>query len=117
MGYWIFFGIILVWWFVSWAVKKHRQGIRDRAAHIVLDGYDFAAVRQEILSIVPNNLPLDLNEKVSGRKVTDAVNLRRQYEKMICPRDHGAMVQRTGRYGTFWGCSNYPRCTYTKNKL
>ncbi|MCQ2278387.1 MAG: topoisomerase DNA-binding C4 zinc finger domain-containing protein [Bacteroidales bacterium] len=23
---------------------------------------------------------------------------------------------RNGRFGPFYGCSNYPRCTYTANK-
>lgn len=27
----------------------------------------------------------------------------------------GALVLRHGRYGTFYGCSNYPRCRFTKN--
>jgi len=30
-----------------------------------------------------------------------------------CPRCGGTLVARTGRYGDFYGCSNYPRCRYT----
>ncbi|MBQ8728614.1 MAG: topoisomerase DNA-binding C4 zinc finger domain-containing protein, partial [Oscillospiraceae bacterium] len=27
----------------------------------------------------------------------------------------GSLVERRGRYGTFWGCSNYPKCRFTHN--
>lgn len=33
--------------------------------------------------------------------------------KKICPKCGGKLVERKGRYGTFWGCSNYPRCKFT----
>lgn len=32
-----------------------------------------------------------------------------------CPRCHGYLVLRKGKYGDFYGCSNYPDCKYTKN--
>lgn len=31
-----------------------------------------------------------------------------------CPRCGGLLVERTGRYGRFLGCANYPGCTYTQ---
>jgi hypothetical protein len=30
-----------------------------------------------------------------------------------CPRDGGDLVERTGKFGTFHGCSNFPKCKYT----
>lgn len=30
-----------------------------------------------------------------------------------CPRCGGFLVKRNGKYGSFYGCSNYPRCKYT----
>lgn len=30
-----------------------------------------------------------------------------------CPRCGGKLVLRSGQYGQFYGCSNYPRCRYT----
>lgn len=35
----------------------------------------------------------------------------------ICPRCGELLVFRSGKYGDFIGCSNYPRCKYTKTKL
>ncbi|WP_026947124.1 NERD domain-containing protein [Algoriphagus marincola] len=32
-----------------------------------------------------------------------------------CPVCGGSLVKRQGRYGGFYGCSNFPRCTYTIN--
>lgn len=31
----------------------------------------------------------------------------------LCPNCGGHLVKRSGRYGIFYGCSNYPRCKYT----
>lgn len=33
----------------------------------------------------------------------------------ICPRCGGTLVRRNGKYGSFYGCSNYPNCTFTLN--
>lgn len=32
----------------------------------------------------------------------------------ICPQCGSALVRRTGKYGAFWGCSNYSACKFTK---
>ena len=32
-----------------------------------------------------------------------------------CPRCGSIMVKKKGKYGEFLGCSNYPRCKYTRN--
>jgi DNA helicase IV len=35
-----------------------------------------------------------------------------------CPTcRRGALVQRTGRYGPFYGCSTFPACKHTQNDL
>ena len=31
----------------------------------------------------------------------------------ICPKCGATLVKRTGRYGNFYGCSNYPKCKFT----
>lgn len=33
----------------------------------------------------------------------------------VCPRCGGTLVLRHGKYGSFYGCSNYPKCKYTLN--
>lgn len=36
-------------------------------------------------------------------------------ENGICPRCGGTLVLRNGRYGSFYGCSNYPICKFISN--
>jgi len=32
----------------------------------------------------------------------------------VCPQCGGTLIKRKGKYGDFYGCSNYPNCMYTK---
>ena len=34
----------------------------------------------------------------------------------VCPECGGRMVERNGKFGTFYGCSNYPKCRHTQQK-
>lgn len=36
-------------------------------------------------------------------------------ENVKCPDCGSEMKSRTGKYGTFWGCVNYPKCTGTRD--
>ena len=42
----------------------------------------------------------------------------REYRSDVhnCPKCGGLLVERTGKYGIFIGCSNYPKCKYTEKK-
>ena len=31
----------------------------------------------------------------------------------VCPKCGGTLVERNGKFGSFYGCSNYPKCKYT----
>lgn len=31
-----------------------------------------------------------------------------------CPKCGAKLIKRNGKYGTFLGCSNYPKCNFTK---
>lgn len=47
-----------------------------------------------------------------------AVNPHSQYHlgiSEICPLCGASLVVRHGKYGAFYGCSNYPNCKFTKN--
>lgn len=42
-------------------------------------------------------------------------NIRKTQEDLkegICPRCGGKLVERNGKYGNFYGCSNYPKCKF-----
>ncbi len=61
---------------------------------------------------------IDDKEVVKNHKarVRQSLNQRNQLiANGICPRCGGHLVMRNGRYGSFYGCSNYPKCTFTLN--
>lgn len=39
---------------------------------------------------------------------------QKEIDNNICPRCGGKMVLRNGKNGNFYGCSNYPKCKFTK---
>lgn len=48
-------------------------------------------------------------------KIKESVYKRKENEiKMICPKCGGSLALREGKYGKFYGCSNYPKCKFTK---
>ena len=47
------------------------------------------------------------------------INLKENEEKMrngMCPRCGSQLIERSGKYGRFIGCSNFPKCKFT-NKI
>ena len=50
---------------------------------------------------------LNVNEKLN--------EYNSKIENNICPKCGGKIVVRDGKYGKFYGCSNYPKCKFTKN--
>lgn len=61
-----------------------------------------------------------LNSKNIDSKETRKEHLKEihveqnQIRAGICPRCGGRLVVRHGKYGKFMGCSNYPKCRYTR---
>lgn len=63
-------------------------------------------------------LSLNITDKNEKKKHVQTVarGSRDKLEKIksdICPRCGGSLVFRSGKYGSFKGCSNYPRCRFT----
>lgn len=60
----------------------------------------------------------NIKDKIERRKhVRYAKDTKREKENNSinkCPKCGGNLVPREGKYGPFIGCSNYPRCKYTK---
>lgn len=42
--------------------------------------------------------------------------MKQDINNNICPRCSGKLVLKNGKYGDFWGCENYPKCKFVKNK-
>ena len=48
------------------------------------------------------------------RKQIHAEAVRRKASGTVCPYCNAPLVRRNGRYGEFWGCSNYPKCRFSR---
>lgn len=44
-----------------------------------------------------------------------AEQARNKVKSGKCPRCGGVLVERNGKFGNFYGCSNYPKCKFTQN--
>ena len=70
---------------------------------------------QSVLNILQEN---NIRESVTDNQ--HVRNLRATKSKEIaninagiCPKCGGRLVERCGKYGSFYGCSNYPKCMFT----
>lgn len=54
------------------------------------------------------------NPEVKQKAEEEATRLRKKYDPNICPECGGILRERSGPYGRFMGCSNYPKCRYNR---
>ncbi len=65
--------------------------------------------------LIECNVPGKQGRKEHAAQVRHvAKSHHRVKDATVCPRCGGRIVPRQGRFGTFYGCSNYPRCRYTQ---
>ena len=61
-------------------------------------------------------------ELIDGQKLIKYIRSAKKETKPIveklekCPQCDGNLIERKGKFGKFYGCSNYPKCKYTTNK-
>lgn len=63
-----------------------------------------------------------INNRESSKEhitnIISQVNSRKQtISQGICPKCGGRLILREGRFGSFYGCSNYPNCRFTINSI
>ena len=66
-----------------------------------------------------------ISKEGAHRALNDCMMNQQCYEEMgkieavmsfeTCPQCGGELIKRNGKFGAFFGCSNYPSCRYTKN--
>lgn len=57
-----------------------------------------------------------LNDCLMNQKCFEKMAKLAQREKAgICPRCGGELIKRKGKFGEFFGCSNYPDCRFTRS--
>ena len=57
-----------------------------------------------------------LNETKQGEEESETAKKAPVVTEFKCEKCGADMVQRTGRYGSFFACSRYPECNFTKQK-
>ncbi len=118
---------------VSAALKNNTDSLSDME---VIDAYnkllpytkvDYALKQQHVLNIQRNYIesidPMEMNElqKESTNKALKCNVMTIQDETLKCPKCGAALVLREAKKGgnigkEFYGCSNFPKCRYIKNK-
>lgn len=63
------------------------------------------------------SIQMDPTKTTAKQHIRNIQNIQEQKSDALvagqCPRCGGTLVARDGKYGRFYGCSNYPRCRYT----
>ena len=68
--------------------------------------------KEEITDILKSN---NIVAKEARKKHVESVKSKIvHFDDTMCPRCGGSLVKREGKYGPFYGCSNYPKCKYIK---
>lgn len=71
-----------------------------------VDNIAIQIVQKNVREFVDNNT--HVHNIMAARE-----KINRDVSSGICPRCGGKLVRRTGKYGIFYGCSNYPNCKFT----
>ena len=87
-----------------------------------IEAYQKVVFTEDVLATAINKLTyssFETSETVSIHQAQVKANIksqRRDIMEGICPRCGGSLIHKEGKYGSFWGCSNYPKCRYTLRK-
>ena len=93
----------------------------------VVKVYDLNKVIMSYTSeILPNYMEVydkfkllkETGKSLEGQHINRVKQIQKEkknnYNENECPMCGGQLVERKGKYGSFIGCSNYPKCRYTK---
>ena len=93
--------------------------IKRRELKSVIKNYSEQNLEDSAVETLYNRLlELDKSQEYSPDEHKKQVreNSQKTQQKIyagICPRCGGTLIERKGKYGKFYGCSNYPKCRFT----
>lgn len=73
----------------------------------ILDNYN------EIYKVIYNLNIVDKDKRKEHIKYVREIKKNKEINN-CCPKCGSNLIKRTGKYGEFYGCSNFPKCKYTK---
>lgn len=86
-------------------IKRHQN--------IILDS-DLQEIYNRIIEL---NITDKLERKSHVKNIRNKISKdNSKVDNMICPKCAGNLVVKNGKYGSFIGCSNYPKCKFTKKQ-
>lgn len=119
-------------YFVSIIVFPNQTKLNIEARDAVLHVYELADCIRNHMAKTPlteeqisssRELLNELTSPDSAKKQEHVAQVREKIQEKnekinadICPRCGGKLILRDGKYGQFYGCSNYPRCGFTMQK-
>ena len=71
-------------------------------------------ISEEQVEKINEMLIVNEDECSSDEHADSVIKIRDEIASGICPRCKGKLVLRDGPYGKFYGCINYPQCTFKK---
>lgn len=84
-------------------LKKLRADLAARPVCFTPQEVDAMAARLECLA-----------HATAEEKAAHVEQIKTRTEGTVCPFCGGQLVLRQGKYGSFWGCSAYPKCRFTR---
>lgn len=63
-----------------------------------------------------NKLMNAASDMTNREHVQNIKNTKKELDQNKCPRCGGSLVFKEGKFGSFYGCSNYPKCKFTKKE-
>ena len=110
------------------AISPTEKGIQlsnflDQAFPKIIN-YDYSANLEDSLDLIAkgklkevdflNQFYTELEKMIKDTKTITIQKPQKEYvDGMVCPQCGSKIVKRTGRFGTFGGCDNYPKCKFT----
>ena len=81
--------------------------------------YNEIVIKDNINELSHEIFELNIEDKSKRKKHIKNIKNKiaideKKIDNMICPRCAGNLVLKNGKYGEFIGCSNHPKCKFTK---
>jgi hypothetical protein len=89
--------------------------IKETGNHSVLNYLSFKKIQQKLqpISNLSKDEKLAIANKHKSEIRTSIAEKNNSINENICPRCGSHLLERKGKYGTFKGCSHYPKCKFT----
>lgn len=123
------FGYIPMIPVVAFTDKAILSSIKSKYPVVYIEGLTSVILRYEkrylsdeqVSAAVTRIQSINVSKKVTNKEHVHNIRnaaLERNIKiaNGVCPRCGGNLVLRQGGYGSFYGCSNYPRCRFTADK-